>query len=242
MKPVAGSIVKVWIFSGRVVGDLLDVHAALGRGDEGDPPALPVDQQREVEFLGDVDAVGDVEPVDLLAVRPGLDGDQRVAEHLGGGRADLVERPREPHAALGVRAQLLELALAAPAGVDLRLHHVERPGKLRGRRDRLVDAHRRMAGRHRHAELREQLLGLIFVDVHGPGLKHRRGAESTPALLPRPRAGGGHPFEGFQGISGARARRRCHGKLTIGRRNVRKLMKSTIPTRAIRNFGRRRGS
>ena len=54
---------------GRVVGDLLDVHAALGRGDDGDAAALAVDQQSEVEFLGDVDAVGDVEPVDLLALR-----------------------------------------------------------------------------------------------------------------------------------------------------------------------------
>ena len=58
---------------GRVVRHLLDVHAALGRGDEGDAAGLPVDEQREVEFLGDVDAVGDVEPVDLLALRPGLD-------------------------------------------------------------------------------------------------------------------------------------------------------------------------
>ena len=32
-------------------------------------PVVAVDQQREVEFLFDVDAVGDVEALDLLALR-----------------------------------------------------------------------------------------------------------------------------------------------------------------------------
>ena len=54
---------------GRVVRDVLDVHAAFGRDDDGDAAGLAVDQQSEVEFLRDVDAVGDVEAVDLLAVR-----------------------------------------------------------------------------------------------------------------------------------------------------------------------------
>ena len=60
--------------------------------------------------------------------------------------------------------------------MDLRLDHVERPGKLAGGGDRLFDAHRRVARGDRHAELGEEILGLIFVDVHGAGLKHRRGA------------------------------------------------------------------
>ena len=59
----------VSIFSGVSWATVLDVHPAFGRGDDGDPAGLAVDQQREVEFLGDVDAVGDVEPLDLLAVR-----------------------------------------------------------------------------------------------------------------------------------------------------------------------------
>ena len=75
-------------------------------------------------------------------------------------------RAGEADAALRVGAELPELALAAAAGVDLRLHHVKRSGQLPGGGDRFVDAHRGMAGRNRHAELREQLLGLIFVDVH----------------------------------------------------------------------------
>ncbi len=157
----------------RVVRHVLDVHPALGRGDEGDPAALPVDEQGEVEFLRDVDAVGDVEPVHLLAGRAGLHGDERVAEHVGGGGADLVSAAGEADAALRVGRELLELPLAAAARMDLRLHDIKRPGQFLRRRHRLVDAHRGEAGGDGHAPLREQFLGLIFVDVHGAGLKHR---------------------------------------------------------------------
>ena len=98
----------------------------------GDPAGLAVDQQREVEFLGDVDAVGDVEALDLLALRPGLDGDQRPAEHLGRMVADVVDRLSEADAALGV-GRGLELALAAAAGVDLGLHDPHGTGQLLAR-------------------------------------------------------------------------------------------------------------
>ena len=134
-------------------------------------PVDAVDQQRQVEFFLDVDAVGDVEPLHLLAGRAGLDGDQRLAEHLARVVANFVDRMGEADPALGVGAELLELALAAAARVDLRLHHPQGAGQLFGGGDRLLDAHRGMAGGHRHAELREQLLGLILVDVHRGGLK-----------------------------------------------------------------------
>jgi hypothetical protein len=47
---------------------------------------------------------------------------ERVAEHLGRGGADLIKAPGEANAALCVGTELLELALAAPARMDLRLH------------------------------------------------------------------------------------------------------------------------
>ena len=159
---------KVWIFSGRVVGDPLDVHPAFGRGDDRNPAGFAVDQQSEIIFLFDVDPVGDVEPLDLLAVRSGLDRDQGLAEHLGGMLAHLVEGMGEADAALGVGTEFLELALAPAAGVDLGLDHPQGPGKLLGRLDRLLDAHRGIARGHRNAIFRKQLFGLIFVDVHGP--------------------------------------------------------------------------
>ena len=152
---------------GRVMRDRLDVHAALGGDDEGDAAGGAIDQHREVEFLGDVHAVGDVEAVDLLAVLAGLHRDERVAEHIGGGGAHFLDALGQAHAALGVGRQFLELALAAAAGVDLRLDDIKRPGQLLRRLARLVDGHRGIAGRDGDAELREQFLGLIFMDVHG---------------------------------------------------------------------------
>ena len=65
-------------------------------------PGGAIDEHREVEFLGDIDAVGDVQAIDLLARIAGLDGDERVAEHVGRGGADLVLGLGEADAALGI--------------------------------------------------------------------------------------------------------------------------------------------
>jgi hypothetical protein len=73
------------------MGHCLDIHAAFGRSDDRDPAACPVDQQREVKFLLDVDAVGDVEAVHLLAMLAGLDRHQRVAEHFLGVGTDFLD-------------------------------------------------------------------------------------------------------------------------------------------------------
>src|SRR3546814_18555039 len=81
--------------------------------------------------------------------------------------SDVGSSDPEAHAALGVRPQLLELALAAPAGVDLRLDDIERTGELAGGGDRFLDAHRGDPRRNRDSEFRAQFLGLIFVDAHG---------------------------------------------------------------------------
>ncbi len=99
--------------------NLLDVHAAFSRHHEGYTRGLAIDQHRDVEFLFDFGAVLDVQPVDLLACRPGLFGDQRASEHFLGEACNFIDRLRQPHAALGVRRQALELALAAPTGMDL---------------------------------------------------------------------------------------------------------------------------
>ena len=85
---------------GRVMRDLLDVHAAFGRDDEGDARGRAVDQHREIEFLVDVGAVLDVEAVDLLAGLAGLQRDQRRAQHLLGEGFGLVDRLGDAHAAL----------------------------------------------------------------------------------------------------------------------------------------------
>src|SRR6516162_2233453 len=50
----------------RRMRDVLDVHAAFGRRDEGDFAGFAVDQDRKVELLVDVGAFLDVEAIDLL--------------------------------------------------------------------------------------------------------------------------------------------------------------------------------
>ena len=153
-------------FFRRVVRNVFDIHAAFGRNDHGHAAAGAVDQHREVIFFGNIDAVGDIQAVDLLAFIAGLDGDQRVAEHFLGIGCDIVDALGQANAALGIGAQFLELALAASASVDLRLHDIQRPGQFLGACNRFFNGQRGMTGRNADAVFREQFLGLIFVDVH----------------------------------------------------------------------------
>ena len=143
----------------RVVRDLLDVHAAFGRDHDRDARGRAIDQHRQVELPLDGGAFLDVEPVHLLAARAGLVRDQRRAE-----------QPRRllSHVVDGLD-HLDAAGLAAAAGVDLRLHHPDRAAELLRGLHRLVDAERRDAPRHRHAETSQHRLGLVLVDVHGVG-------------------------------------------------------------------------
>jgi hypothetical protein len=97
-----------------------------------------------------------VEAVDLLAVRAGLMGDQHGAEQALRLRPHLVDRLDHLDAA----------GLAAAAGVDLRLDDPDRSAELVRSLDRLIGREGRSTPRHRHAELAQHRLGLIFVDVH----------------------------------------------------------------------------
>jgi hypothetical protein len=136
---------------------LLDLHAAFGRGDHGDAAARPVDQHAEIQLAPDVGPVLDVDALDLLALRPGLRGDQPHAEHRLGRLLGLVDGLHHLDAA----------ALAAAAGVDLRLDHPNRAAQLAGHVLRFLRGVGDDAARHRDAVFRQQALGLILVDVHG---------------------------------------------------------------------------
>ena len=146
--------------------DLLDVHAARRAGDEGDARRGAIDQRRQVQLALDVDAVGDVDAVDYAAAGAGLRRDQRLAEHLLGERLHLGARLGEAHAALLAGRGFLELAFAAAAGVDLRLHHEQRPRQLLHRLVGLAHREGDHAVRRRDAELTQEILGLMLVDVH----------------------------------------------------------------------------
>ncbi len=126
------------------------------RGNHANALGLTVEHIAEIELalerLGDLD----IDPLHGLAFRPGLDGDQAPAEHLLRRLANLVIGPAELDAA----------GLATRAGMDLGLDRPMPAAELGRGIDRLVGAEGDGALRHRHAELREQILRLIFVDVH----------------------------------------------------------------------------
>ena len=64
-------------------------------------------------------------------------------------------------------------ALAAAAGMDLRLHHPDRAGQAFRRLDRFFDREGGLAVGHGRAKAAQDFLGLIFMDVHG---SFRKGA------------------------------------------------------------------
>ena len=84
-------------------------------------------------------------------MRARLLGDQRMAEHFPGVGDGVLDALGEPHAALGVGRQFLELALPAAAGVDLALDDVERSRKRLGGGFGLIGLQHGNSGRNRRA-------------------------------------------------------------------------------------------
>ena len=137
-------------------GDLLDLHAAALRGDHADALRFAVEYVAEIELA--VERLGhlNIDPLHGLAFGPSLDGDEALAEQGLRRVADLV---------IGL-ADLDAPGLAARARVDLGLHRPAPAAKLGRRVNRLIGAEGDGALGHRHAEGRQQFLGLILVDVH----------------------------------------------------------------------------
>ena len=164
----------------RVMGDLLDIHAAFRRDHEGDAARGAIDQRGEIEFLLDIGAVLDIEAVDLLAVIAGLHRDEGLAEHLGGEFLHLVDGLGQAHAALLARIRFLELALAATAGMDLALDHPERAAELLRRSLGLLGGEDRDAARDGRAKLLQECLALVFMDIHGNPLSSAETRAAPP--------------------------------------------------------------
>ncbi len=93
--------------------DLFDLHAARRRGHEHVASVAAVEHDAEIQLARDGQRLFDQQPLHLLAFGPGLVRDQRHAEHLARQLGGFFRRLGDLHAA----------ALAAPAGVDLRLDH-----------------------------------------------------------------------------------------------------------------------
>ena len=142
---------------GRVVGHRLDVHAAFAAGHHGHALGGPVGERGDVVLVPDVGAFFDQQPAHLLAHRAGLVRDQLHAQDLPGQLFDLVERARQLDAA----------ALAATAGMDLRLDHPDGPTELLRCLGRLQHREGWVAARHWHAEVAKDVLALVLVNLHG---------------------------------------------------------------------------
>ena len=103
--------------------------------------------------------------MDGLPFGAGLDRDQLVAEQIAGDRLRLLAAADELHAVLA--GDFGDRPLAAAAGVDLGLDD----GGFRAEaRERVGGGLRRIgddAARHRDAGFAEDLLRLVFVNLHG---------------------------------------------------------------------------
>ena len=137
-------------------GDLLDIHAAFGGGDEGDRLGAAVDQHRQVQLLVDVGTFGDQHGVDRKLHAGGLVGRHPGAEHRRGVLLHFIK----------VLRQLDAAGLAAAAGVDLRLDHPQVARDVLGGCDGFFRSARHAPGRYGNAVVGKELLCLVFVKIH----------------------------------------------------------------------------
>src|SRR3546814_2460833 len=153
--------------------DLL--HAALGRGDDGNAARRTIDEEADVELARNGATLLDVDALDLLALRTGLLGNEDIAQHGTRMLLHLVLRLAEPHAALPVGI-VLETTGAASAGMDLRLNDPDRSRQTVRDVERLVGRVSDTTARYRHAEIPEKILGLVLdrkSDVSGKSVSER---------------------------------------------------------------------
>ena len=102
---------------------------------------------------------------DSLAGGAGLIGDQHMAQHFAGAFTDLIKGFDDPHTALAVRV-VLKLSGAAATGVNLRFDDIYRATQFFRLGGGFVDRKGDTAIGYRDAVIAEQLLGLIFMNIH----------------------------------------------------------------------------
>ena len=97
----------------RFGGDFFDLHAARRRGHEHRLALHAVEHDAQVQLALDGQRLFDQQPLHDAAFRAGLVRHQLHAEHVA----------RDLGGLRGILGDLHAAALAAAAGVDLRLHH-----------------------------------------------------------------------------------------------------------------------
>src|SRR5690606_26084431 len=191
---------------GRARGDLLDVDATFGGDHEDRHLRLAIENDTGVVLARDLGRLRHENDPDRLPGGPRLRRDEPVAEDALRLALDLVDRAAQLHAA----------AFAAAAGVDLRLDDPSRAAELLRDRGRLLGGRGDAAARHRHTSAREDLLRLVFVDLHRSSfrkaafemdLKSPNGAPRLPVPCaankgkPRPFAGGAPGWHSSSALS-----------------------------------------
>ena len=131
-------------------------------------------------------------------------------------RAGLVRDQRHAQHALGFLLHILDgfddldaAALAAAAGMDLRLHHPDRTAQFLGRGHRFLDREGGLARGTGAPKAAQNLLGLIFMDIHGISLSEATDGgggheHNSSRLLPRKRFAGRSGFRQARERFGAR--------------------------------------
>ena len=145
------------------MGDGLDVHAALGGGDDHGARGGAVEEDREIVFFLNIARDGEVDRLDLATGGTGLSGDERLTEHIashGEGVGFGFAEFDAAFEAIGKRT------FAAAAGVDLRFHHRRALGEGGEGGDEAGGAGGGGAFGHGDAEFLKEGFGLILVDVH----------------------------------------------------------------------------
>ena len=119
----------VWMSSGVLARDLLDVHAAARRGDERDRLGAAIDQHRQIQFLGDVVRFGDQHQVHRQRAAAGLVGLHAACRAC---------RPRRPSTSSSVLQNFTPPALPRPPAWICALTIHCSPPSARGGFDRVL--------------------------------------------------------------------------------------------------------
>ena len=140
----------------RFGGDFFNLHAARRRRHEYRLALHAIEHDAQIQLALDGQRLFDQQALHDAAFRAGLVRHQLHAQHLA----------RDLRGFRRILRDLDAAALAASAGVDLRLHH-HAAADILGRRLGLVRRERHFAARHRNVVLAQDGLGLILVNFHG---------------------------------------------------------------------------
>ena len=146
-----------------VFGDVFDVHAAGGAGDDDGGAGGAIDENGEVEFAGDGGGFGDEDFGDEFSFGASLVGDEGLAEHGGGEFADAIDGSGHMDTALEAAG---ESAFSAAARVDLGFDHELSGAEVSGDVGGFIGGMGDRAAGGGDAEFFEEFAGLVFVNVH----------------------------------------------------------------------------